>query len=424
MSTDRQKNLAVRRTPIRDLEHPRIGAFGPYGGRYVPELLIPALDELERARKEIVPRADFRKAFSEALSQWAGRPTPLTRVPRFSRLARLDVVLKREDLLHGGAHKMNNVLGQALLAQLMGKKRIIAETGAGQHGTATAMVGARLGLETIVYMGQRDMERQAPNVKRMELCGAEVVPVRSGAQTLKDAINEALRDWTHSLQTTHYLLGTVCGPHPFPRLVRDFHTVIGREAKSQWRKLLGGLPDAVVACVGGGSNALGIFHGFLRDRSVQLIGVEPGGRGLDSGLHGATLLRGTTGLLHGARTSVLQDGEGQILEPHSVAAGLDYPGVGPEHAFLRDSGRASYHAVTDEETIDAFERLSRLEGIIPAFESAHALAFVQRAVSGGELEEGSRVLINLSGRGDKDLDAYFRDLAPGRMKQPSEGAET
>jgi tryptophan synthase beta chain len=322
-------------------------------------------------------------------------------------LAHLEVVLKREDLLHGGAHKTNNVLGQALLAKFMGKTRLIAETGAGQHGTATAMVGARLGLETVVYMGEKDVERQAPNVKRIELCGARVVPVKAGARTLKDAINEALRDWTANLETTHYLLGTVCGPHPFPRLVRDFQTVIGREAKSQWRKLVGGAPDAVVACVGGGSNALGVFYGFLQDRSVELLGVEPAGLGLDSDRHGASLVCGTPGLLHGARTSILQDAEGQIREPHSVAAGLDYPGVGPEHAFLRDSGRARYFAVTDREAVDAFEVLSRTEGIIPAFEPAHALAFVLKAVAAGELEKGSRVLVNLSGRGDKDLDSYL-----------------
>jgi tryptophan synthase beta chain len=392
---------------------PRVGAFGDYGGRYVPELLIPALEELEEARKTIVPSMDFKRAFSDALRAWAGRPTPLTRVSAFSRLAELDVVLKREDLLHGGAHKTNNVLGQALLAKFMGKKRIIAETGAGQHGTAAAMVGARLGLETVVYMGEKDVGRQAPNVKRMELCGARVVPVRTGARTLKDAINEALRDWTANLETTHYLLGTVCGPHPFPRLVRNFQTVIGREAKAQWKKLLGGLPDAVVACVGGGSNAIGIFYGFLKDRSVELIGVEPGGFGLDSGKHGATLLRGTPGLLHGARTSVLQDREGQILEPHSVAAGLDYPGVGPEHAHLRDSGRARYRAVGDRDAVDAFEVLSRTEGIIPAFEPAHALAFVLQAVAAGEIAKGARVLVNLSGRGDKDLDSYFGLSAGG-----------
>lgn len=404
---------AAARGNKRRIEDPRVGAFGAYGGRYVPELLIPALEELDRARREIVPGAEFKRSLSEALRQWAGRPTPLTPVPALSRQARLEVVLKREDLLHGGAHKTNNVLGQALLARFMGKKRIIAETGAGQHGTAAAMAGARLGLETLVYMGQKDIERQAPNVKRMELCGAAVVPVKGGAQTLKDAINEALRDWTAHLESTHYLLGTVCGPHPFPRLVRDFQDVIGREARRQWKKLLGGAPDAVVACVGGGSNALGIFYGFLDHPSVELIGVEPAGRGLDSGFHGATLLRGTTGLLHGARTSVLQDPEGQVREPHSISAGLDYPGVGPEHAYLRDTGRARYTAVTDDEAVGAFETLSRTEGIIPALESAHALAFVLKAVETGELPEGSRVLVNLSGRGDKDLDVYFHRMASG-----------
>jgi tryptophan synthase beta chain len=398
------------------VSRPKVGAFGEYGGRFVPELLTPALEALEQARKQIVPSAAFKRAFTESLRRWAGRPTPLTEIPAFSRLAGLEVVLKREDLLHGGAHKTNNVVGQGLLAQFMGKKRIIAETGAGQHGTAAAMAGARLGLETVVYMGKKDMERQAPNVQRMELCGARVVPVTTGAQTLKDAINEALRDWTANLETTHYLLGTVCGPHPFPRLVRDFQTVIGRESKSQWKKQRGGLPDAVVACVGGGSNALGIFYGFLRDESVELIGVEPGGHGLQSGMHGATLLRGTSGLLHGARTSVLQDPEGQILEPHSVAAGLDYPGVGPEHAYLRDSGRARYVAVTDEEALAAFEELSRTEGIIPAFEPAHALAFLLKAVQTGELDEGARVLVNLSGRGDKDLDSYFKQLSSGENR--------
>jgi tryptophan synthase beta chain len=393
---------------------PRVGAFGDYGGRFVPELLIPALEELERARREIVPRADFRSALADALRDWAGRPTPLTRIAGLSREAGLEIVLKREDLLHGGAHKTNNVLGQGLLAAFMGKKRIIAETGAGQHGTAAAMVGARLGLETVIYMGERDIERQAPNVRRMELCGARVVPVGTGGRTLKDAINEALRDWTANLATTHYLLGTVCGPDPFPRLVRDFQAIIGRESRAQWRRRFGGLPDAVVACVGGGSNALGIFHGFLRDAGVRLFGVEPAGRGLDTGLHGATLLRGRAGLLHGARTLVLQDEEGQVLEPHSVAPGLDYPGVGPEHAFLKDSGRARYVAATDDEALDAFERLSRSEGIIPAFESAHALAFALKAVGEGALAAGSRVLVNLSGRGDKDLETYFQKIAPSR----------
>jgi tryptophan synthase beta chain len=389
---------------------PRVGAFGDYGGRYVPELLVPALEELESARREIVPSPEFRRELSHLLVEWAGRPTPLAEAPAFSKLCRLQVVMKREDLVHGGAHKTNNVLGQALLARFMGKRRVIAETGAGQHGTATAMAAARLGLEAVVFMGEKDMERQAPNVKRMELCGAKVVPVRTGSRTLKDAINDALRDWTENLRTTHYLLGTVCGPHPFPRLVRDFQGVIGREAKAQWRKRYGGLPDAVVACVGGGSNAMGIFHAFVRERGVQLIGVEPGGRGIATGEHGATLVAGTPGLLHGARTYVLQDEEGQIREAHSVSAGLDYPGVGPEHAFLRDTGRARYLAVTDGEAIEAFEKLSELEGIIPAFEPAHALAFLLKAVGERELPEGARALLNLCGRGDKDLDVYFRTL--------------
>jgi tryptophan synthase beta chain len=386
---------------------PRVGAFGEYGGRYVPELLVPALEELERARREIVPSRAFQNELSDLLTAWAGRPTPLTAAPRFSDAASLEIVMKREDLLHGGAHKSNNVLGQALLARRMGKKRIIAETGAGQHGCATAMAAARLSLEAVVYMGEKDMERQAGNVKRMELCGATVVPVAAGARTLKDAINEALRDWTENLETTHYLLGTVCGPHPFPRLVRDFQAVIGREAKAQWRRRYGGLPEAVVACVGGGSNAMGIFHAFVRDDGVRLIGVEPGGRGVPTGQHGATLVAGSPGLLHGARTYVLQDPEGQILEPHSVSAGLDYPGVGPEHAFLKDRGRARYVAVTDEEALEAFETLSHLEGIIPAFEPAHALAFLLKAVRQRELRAGARVLVNLCGRGDKDLDTYF-----------------
>ncbi len=389
---------------------PRVGAFGDYGGRYVPELLIPALEELERGRREIVRSPEFQRELKRLLEEWAGRPTPLTEAPSFSKTAGLQVVMKREDLLHGGAHKTNNVAGQALLARFMGKKRVIAETGAGQHGTATAMAAARLGLEAVVFMGEKDMERQAANVKRMELCGASVVPVRSGGRTLKDAINEALRHWTENLGTTHYLLGTVCGPHPFPRVVRDFQSVIGKEAKAQWKKRFGGMPEAVVACVGGGSNALGIFHAFVREEEVKLIGVEPGGRGIATGEHGATLVAGTPGLLHGARTYVLQDAEGQILEAHSVSAGLDYPGVGPEHAFLRDSGRARYVAVTDEEAIDAFERLSELEGIIPAFEPAHALAFLLKAVRARELREGAKVLLNLCGRGDKDLESYFRSF--------------
>ncbi len=386
---------------------PRFGAFGAFGGRYVSDLLIPALEELEEARRTFTRDPEFRAELDRESREWVGRPTPLTRIPTFSRICDLTVVCKREDLLHGGAHKANNVLGQALLARRMGKTRLIAETGAGQHGTATAMIAARLGMEAVVYMGERDMERQAPNVRRMRLNGAEVVPVTAGGRTLKDAINEALRDWTRSLAHTHYLLGTAAGPHPFPRLVRDFQAVIGREAKRQWRALMGGLPDAVVACVGGGSNAIGIFHAFLRESAVRLIGVEPGGAGLDSGRHGATLMRGAPGLLHGARTMALQDDEGQILEAESISAGLDYPGVGPQHAHLQATGRARYVSAADEEALVAFETLSRTEGIVPALEPAHALAFAMRAAAAGELPPGARVLLNLSGRGDKDLETYF-----------------
>lgn len=386
---------------------PRRGAFGSFGGRFAPELLTPALEELETARREIVPTKPFRDELDREARAWVGRPTPLTQAPRFSARAGLETVFKREDLLHGGAHKANNVLGQALLARHLGKTRLIAETGAGQHGTATAMIAARFGMRAVIYMGEKDMERQAPNVKRMELCGAEVIPVTAGAATLKDAINEALRDWTASLSTTHYLLGTAAGPHPFPRLVRDFQAVIGREAKRQWRREFGGLPDVVVACVGGGSNAIGIFHAFVPEKPVRLVGVEPGGAGLDSGRHGATLVRGTPGLLHGARTMILQDDEGQILEPHSISAGLDYPGVGPEHAHLQETGRATYVAATDDEALAAFEVLSATEGIVPAFEPSHALAFVLRARESGEIPEGARVLVNLCGRGDKDLETYF-----------------
>ncbi len=393
---------------------PKVGPFGEYGGRFVPELLIPALDELEQARREIVRSKEFQTELRDLLASWAGRPTPLSAVPAFSRAAHVNCMLKREDLLHGGAHKTNNVVGQGLLAQRMGKNRLIAETGAGQHGTAVAMIGARLGMETLIYMGAKDMARQAPNVQRMQLCGARVIAVETGSRTLKDAINEALRDWTGNLETTHYLLGTVCGPHPFPRLVRDFQSVIGKEARAQWRKTFGDAPDTVVACVGGGSNAIGIFSAFLNNPGVRLVGVEPGGRGIDSAQHGATLLRGTTGLLHGARTAVLQDSDGQILEAHSISAGLDYPGVGPEHAHLRDSGRVHYAAINDDEAIEAFELLSRTEGIIPAFESAHALAWVLKAVASGDLAEGSRVLVNLSGRGDKDLDVYFHEHSEPR----------
>ncbi|MEO6593472.1 MAG: tryptophan synthase subunit beta [Planctomycetota bacterium] len=391
---------------------PRLGAFGAYGGQFVSELLRPALVELEAAWRDVLTSAPFQRTLQRELASWAGRPTPLTRLPRVSERAGLDIWLKREDLLHGGAHKTNNVVGQGLLAQAIGKRRLIAETGAGQHGVATAMIGARLGLEVVVYMGAKDVARQEPNVARMRLCGATVVPVEAGSATLKDAINEALRDWAGSLGTTHYLLGTVCGPHPFPSLVRDLQAVIGREARAQWQSEIGGLPDAVLACVGGGSNAIGIFSGFVGDAGVQLLGAEAAGRGIDTPEHAATLTRGSTGLLHGARTAVLQDDDGQVLETHSVAAGLDYPGVGPEHAALRDSGRARYLTVTDDEALAAFALLARDEGIVPAFESAHALALALRAVARGELTAGAKVLVNLSGRGDKDLPTYFREHAP------------
>ncbi len=395
---------------------PKLGAFGAYGGRYVSELLAPALSELEEARRTVLRSETFVEELGAMLRDWAGRPTPLTYAEGFSKTCNLHVYLKREDLLHGGAHKTNNVVGQGLLAQRMGKRRLVAETGAGQHGVATAMIGARLGLETVIYMGARDVARQAPNVKRMELCGATVIPVTTGSQTLKDAINDALRDWTANLTTTHYLLGTVCGPDPFPRLVRDFQRVIGEEAKQQYASRVGGLPRAAIACVGGGSNALGLFKAFEEEEAVDLVGVEPGGRGLETGEHGATLVCGTTGILHGARTSILQDKYGQILEPHSIAAGLDYPGVGPEHAHLRDTGRARYAWATDDEALTAFETLARTEGIIPAFESSHALAYAMKAVALGHYAAGTRVLVCLSGRGDKDLDTYralVRDRAGG-----------
>jgi len=392
---------------------PRAGAFGEYGGAFVSELLRPALLELEEAMEASLSSRAFREEVAHELATWAGRPTPLTRADRLSREAGLEIWLKREDLLHGGAHKTNNVIGQALLARRMGKTTLLAETGAGQHGKAVALVAARLGLSARVYMGARDVERQSANVAAMEMLGAEVVSVRAGAATLREAINEALRDWTASSRDTHYLLGTVCGPHPFPLLVRSFQRVIGDEAIGQWSHHVGGHPDAVVACVGGGSNALGIFAAFLGNEAVGLIGVEPGGCGMAPGLHGAALSRGSTGILHGSRTAVLQDGEGQIQDAHSIAAGLDYPAVGPEHARLRDLGRARYVTATDEEALGAFHLVARTEGIIPALESAHALAFVLRAASTGELPAGARVLVNLSGRGEKDLDRVASLLRSG-----------
>jgi tryptophan synthase beta chain len=350
--------------------------FGRYGGRYVPETLIPALDELDRAWAEASADSDFKARLDDLLSRYAGRPTPLYEAERLSERAGTKVFLKREDLLHTGAHKINNALGQALLAERMGKRRIIAETGAGQHGVATATACALLGLECVVYMGTEDMRRQRPNVERMELLGARVEPVEAGARTLKEAVSAAIRDWVTNVKTTHYVLGSAVGPAPYPLLVRELQRVIGDEAKSEIVEQAGRLPDRVVACVGGGSNAIGTFMAFLDDAEVELIGVEAGGEGIESGRHGASLVAGEAGVLHGALSSILQDADGQIVEAHSVSAGLDYPGVGPEHAFLRDSGRVRYEAVTDEAALSAFRELSRLEGIIPALEPAHAIAWV------------------------------------------------
>ncbi|MDT8357837.1 MAG: tryptophan synthase subunit beta [Methanomicrobiaceae archaeon] len=373
--------------------------FGPYGGQFVPETLMFALEELDRAYRNIVSSGPFQDELSYYLQEYAGRATPLTFCRNMSQDLSCRVYLKREDLLHSGAHKLNNALGQALLARTMGKTRIIAETGAGQHGVATAIAGAALGLSVEVYMGREDMERQALNVSRMRMLGATVVPVTSGSRTLKDAINEALRDWVAHVHDTHYLIGSVVGPHPFPALVRDFQIVIGREIRHQIQEREGRLPDAMVACVGGGSNAIGMFTPFLDD-PVRLFGAEAGGEGL-CGKHGATLCAGRPGVLHGTYTYLLQDAFGQILESHSVSAGLDYPGVGPEHSFLRDEGRVSYHPVTDAQALDAFLYLSRTEGIIPALETAHAVALA-REISAGM--DGDEILvINLSGRGDKDV---------------------
>jgi tryptophan synthase beta chain len=384
------------------------GRFGAYGGAYVPEILVPAVEQLEAAFLDAAADAGFRAELDNLLATYAGRPTPLTRCRNLGS-SRARIYLKREDLLHGGAHKTNQVLGQALLAKRMGKSRLIAETGAGQHGVATALAGALFGLQTRIYMGAVDVERQRANVFRMELMGAEVVPVESGSRTLKDAINEALRDWAASFGTTHYLLGTVAGPHPFPLMVREYQRVIGKEARLQLLEAEGRLPDACIAAVGGGSNAMGLFADFVEDAEVRLIGVEAAGRGLHGREHGATLLRGRPGILHGSETYVLQDEDGQIDESWSVSAGLDYPAVGPEHAFLKDSGRADYVGVTDEEALAAFALLARSEGIICAFESAHALA---QALKMAEVAEQETLLVvNLSGRGDKDMEQARRLLA-------------
>lgn len=378
------------------------GHFGKFGGRFVPEALIGALDELAAAHKAAQSDPSFQNELMELHRTYTGRPSIITEAKRFSKHAGgARIFLKREDLNHTGSHKINNVLGQALLTKRMGKPRIIAETGAGQHGVAAATAAALLGLECVVYMGEEDTKRQSLNVARMRILGAEVVPVTTGSKTLKDAINEAMRDWVTNVQTTHYLLGTVAGPHPFPTMVRDFHKIIGLESRAQIQDLVGRLPDAVLACVGGGSNAIGIFHAFLEDKEVQLIGLEAGGSGVASGKHAATLVGGAPGVLHGTRTYVLQDEDGQTRESHSISAGLDYPGVGPEHAYLHETKRAQYRAITDDEAMAAFSLLSQTEGIIPAIETAHALAGAIQV--GNELGPTGVILINLSGRGDKDV---------------------
>jgi tryptophan synthase beta chain len=386
--------------------------FGPYGGRYVPETLMAALDELAAVYEAARVDRGFWEELDRLQRDYVGRPTPLTEVPRLAaELGEgITLLLKREDLNHTGAHKINNTLGQALLARRMGKHRIIAETGAGQHGVATATVCARFGLECVVYMGEEDMRRQRLNVYRMELMGTRVVPVTSGTRTLKDATNEAMRDWVTHVTDTHYIIGSVVGPDPFPRMVRDFQAVIGREARAQCLERYGRLPRTVVACVGGGSNAIGIFSAFLDDAAVELVGVEAAGAGIETGRHAASLSMGRPGVFHGSRSYLLQDADGQVRPAHSISAGLDYPGVGPEHAFLKDRGRVLYQTVTDRQALEAFSALARLEGIVPALESAHAVAWVRLAGGERRWKAGDLALINLSGRGDKDV-AMVADLA-------------
>ncbi|WP_338747795.1 tryptophan synthase subunit beta [Janibacter alittae] len=387
---------------MSEQQQPTPGRFGAFGGRYVPEALIPALEELDEARLKAMVDPDFLDELARLHRTYTGRPSIITEVPRFAEHAGgARIILKREDLNHTGSHKINNVLAQALLTKRMGKQRVIAETGAGQHGVATATAAALMGLECTVYMGRVDTERQALNVARMRVLGATVVPVEHGSATLKDAINEAMRDWVTNVEHTHYVLGTVTGPHPFPEMVRDFHRIIGEEAREQVLELTGRLPDAVIACVGGGSNAMGIFHRFVGDEAVRLVGVEAGGEGIETGRHAARFATAEPGVLHGAMSYLMQDEEGQTLETHSVSAGLDYPSVGPEHSFLRDSGRAEYRYATDEQVMHAFELLCRTEGIIPALESAHALSAALDI--GRELGPEAVLLVNLSGRGDKDM---------------------
>ena len=385
--------------------------FGEFGGQFVPESLIPALDQLEKAFVDAQNDPSFREELATYLRDYLGRPTPLTECSNLPLEGPARIFLKREDLVHGGAHKTNQVIGQALLAKRMGKTRIIAETGAGQHGTATALACSLLGLECVVYMGAKDVERQQPNVFRMKLMGATVIPVATGSGTLKDAVSEALRDWTATFHESHYLMGTAAGPHPFPTIVREFHRVISEEAKAQMLERTGGLPDVVVACVGGGSNAIGMFAEFIDEEGVELVGVEPGGLGLDSGKHGATINAGQIGILHGARSYLMRNSDGQVEESYSISAGLDYPGVGPQHAHLHATGRATYVGITDREALDAFQALALHEGIIPALESSHAMAYaLKRARLAEENNENITILVSLSGRGDKDVDHVRRTL--------------
>ncbi|MBH8554110.1 tryptophan synthase subunit beta [Nostocaceae cyanobacterium CENA357] len=391
-----------------------LGRFGKFGGKYVPETLMPALAELETAYQQYRHDPNFQAQLQNLLRDYVGRPSPLYFAERLTkRYARPDgtgaqIYLKREDLNHTGAHKINNALAQALLAKRMGKQRIIAETGAGQHGVATATVCALFGLECVIYMGIHDMERQSLNVFRMKLMGAEVRPVEAGTGTLKDATSEAIRDWVTNVETTHYILGSVAGPHPYPMMVRDFHAVIGQETRAQCQEKWGGLPDILLACVGGGSNAIGLFHEFMDESAVRMIGVEAAGEGVDTQKHAATLTRGQVGVLHGAMSYLLQDDDGQIIEAHSISAGLDYPGVGPEHSYLKDLGRAEYYSVTDKQALDAFQKLSQLEGIIPALETAHAIAYLE--ILCPQLDGNPKIVINCSGRGDKDVQTVAKVL--------------